>query len=37
VLKIRAAAGGQSTHPFDPKVTPPSSQLVLMRPAWKAR
>jgi soluble lytic murein transglycosylase-like protein len=37
VLKIRAAAGGQFTHPFDPTVTKPSDALVLMQPAWAPR
>jgi soluble lytic murein transglycosylase-like protein len=37
VLKILAAVGGQSTHPFDAAVTPSSQQLALMRPAWRPR
>lgn len=37
VLKIRAAAGGQTRHPFDPKVTPASNQMVLMKPVWQVR
>ncbi len=37
VLKIRAAAGGQHTHPYDAAVTKPSDALVLMRPAWAPR
>jgi soluble lytic murein transglycosylase-like protein len=31
VRRIVAAIGGQRTHPFDPKVTPPSDMLALMR------
>ncbi len=37
VLKIRAAAGGQHTHPYDAVVTKPSDAMVLMRPAWAPR
>jgi len=37
VLKIRAAAGGQTRHAFDPTATPPSSQMVLLKPIWQAR
>ncbi len=37
VRKIRAAAGGQTTAPFDASVTKPSEQLVLMKPAWVRR
>ena len=37
VLKIRAAAGGQTRHPFDPAVTKPSDLMLLLRPAWKPR
>jgi hypothetical protein len=37
VLKILAALRGQSTHPYDAAVTPPSQQMVLMRPAWRSR
>ncbi len=37
VLKILAAMGGQSSHPYDPAVTTPSQQMTLLRPAWKPR
>lgn len=37
VLKIRAAAGGQTRHPFDPAVTPPSNVMTLLKPVWQAR
>lgn len=37
VLKIRAAAGGQTRHPFDATATPPSNQMVLLKPVWQTR
>jgi soluble lytic murein transglycosylase-like protein len=37
VRKISAAMGGRSSHPFDAQVTPPSSQLLLMRRAVPLR
>ena len=37
VLKIRAAIGGQATHPFDATVTKPSVQLPLLKPVWRLR
>ena len=37
VRKIRAAIGGQTTHPFDAKVTRSSDVLPLIRPPWRPR
>jgi soluble lytic murein transglycosylase-like protein len=37
VWRIIAALGGQRLHPFDPKVTPPSAVLPLMREPLRSR
>jgi soluble lytic murein transglycosylase-like protein len=35
VLKIRAASGAMTTHPYDAKVTPPSEVMKVLRPIWR--
>jgi soluble lytic murein transglycosylase-like protein len=37
VRKIIAAIGGQRSHPFDPRVTPPSDVLTLLRAPVKSK
>jgi soluble lytic murein transglycosylase-like protein len=37
VRRIIAATGGQRLHPFDPKVTPPSDMLALLRQPERGR
>jgi soluble lytic murein transglycosylase-like protein len=37
VWRIVAAIGGQRSHPFDPKVTPPSAVLTLLREPARSR
>jgi Transglycosylase SLT domain/Sel1 repeat len=35
VLKIRAAAGAMTSHPFDASVTKPSDAMKVLRPIWR--
>jgi soluble lytic murein transglycosylase-like protein len=35
VLKIRAASGAMTTHPFDATVTKPSTVMKILRPLWR--
>jgi Transglycosylase SLT domain/Sel1 repeat len=35
VLKIRAASGAMTTHPFDASITKPSDVMKVLRPIWR--